>query len=348
MACNTDNSYHLALNSMFHSFHSPICEVYVRMMTETRIPNQICAYPGAIDRPVLPKSSTGPPGEARLWHNPAMQTPEIWEQLVSARQAYDESVSATYDEVLHEVSGRIAASGTVSKSDIGVLLFWKRLRADTPWVRALLSMSDHDVRRRTGEAVDAVRDETLTLPEAAGKGRSALTPLPGFGQGDALDDLDEQRKAAHPADKAHVADRRKTLLDRLSSGITETEIGRFPGYMAIVKYAAVAAYKNGAGDTALDSDDVERLWRASAGSAHGKRWPSFTLQTVRKGAPVAPHTFATEQFPDPAAITRILQLADKIVSYGVLRFADYSGYEPQLTQMLAEATKRLTAVIPKL
>lgn len=165
-----------------------------------------------------------------------------------------------------------------------------------------------------------------------------------------LDDLEEQRKAALPADKATMVDRRKTMLDRLSGSFTEEEISRFPGYMAIVKDAAITANRKGLNAPELnDADEIERLWRASAGSAHGKRWPAFTLQTVVKVLSVAPHTFvATTQIPDPAAITRILQLADAIVSYGVIQFANFAGYKPQLAEMMAAAKERLVAVVPKL
>jgi hypothetical protein len=44
----------------------------------------------------------------------------------------------------------------------------------------------------------------------------------------------------------------------------------------------------------------------------------------------------------------ILQLADAIVTYGVLRFADYAGCAPQLNDMIAAAAQRLAAVIPRL
>jgi hypothetical protein len=39
-----------------------------------------------------------------------------------------------------------------------MLSFWKRLRADTRWVRKLLGLGDIEVRRLTGPAVIAARD----------------------------------------------------------------------------------------------------------------------------------------------------------------------------------------------
>ncbi|MET3921916.1 hypothetical protein [Arthrobacter sp. UYEF20] len=164
-----------------------------------------------------------------------------------------------------------------------------------------------------------------------------------------LDDLDEQRKAA-------VGDERKTrlrlarqvVLERLEPFINEKEIGRFPGYMNAVKEAAATVAVKGSADADLaDPEVVERLWRASAGSAHGKRWPALELQIVEPGREISPGQFATDRTPDPGAITKVLKLADAVLTYGVLRFADYSGYTPQLTTIIGAAQEKLAAVIPR-
>ena len=164
-----------------------------------------------------------------------------------------------------------------------------------------------------------------------------------------LDDLDEQRRAAVSDErKTHLKRARQVVLDRLEPFISEKDIGRFPGYMSIVKHAAATVAAKGSGDADLvDPEFVERLWRASAGSAHGKRWPALELQIVKPRKEISPGLFATDRAPDPAAITRILKLADAVLTYGVLRFADYSGYEPQLTEMVASAQGRLASIIPR-
>ena len=99
--------------------------------------------------------------------------------------------------------------------------------------------------------------------------------------------------------------------------------------------------------SATETAEVERLWRASAGSADGKRWPSVELQIVLPKAEIGPRRYATELIPDPDAITRILKLADAVLTYGVLRFADYSGYAPQLGSMLTGANEGLSRLIPR-
>jgi hypothetical protein len=109
-----------------------------------------------------------------------------WKQLATARTAYERQVASAYDEVLVEVAARVQATGSIGKADIGALLLWKRLRADTPWARKLMSLPDIEVRTTTARAVDAVRDERASTPEAAFQGRRLLSSLPGFTTGDAL------------------------------------------------------------------------------------------------------------------------------------------------------------------
>lgn len=164
-----------------------------------------------------------------------------------------------------------------------------------------------------------------------------------------LHDLDEQRKAAStPEDKARVASVRTTLLERLGGYVAEADVPKFPGYMETVKYAAKIASQKGG--TTIDLDDpveIERLWRGSAGSAHGKRWPSLELQVVVRGEEYQSGQFRTAQIPNANVMTRIQKLADGVTSYGVLRFADFAGFEPQLTEILAAAATLLWDVIPK-
>ncbi|MBP2579563.1 hypothetical protein J3A78_000041 [Streptomyces sp. PvR006] len=112
--------------------------------------------------------------------------PEQWERLASARQAYADAVSPHYDETLRDVIQRASASGSIGKADIGALLLWKRLRADTPWAADLMALPDTDVRRAMAAAITSVRDPSLSRSAAAQAGRAALAHLPGFRTGDAL------------------------------------------------------------------------------------------------------------------------------------------------------------------
>jgi hypothetical protein len=153
-------------------------------------------------------------------------------RLVKAREDVDQKMSVSYDEVLDEVADRIAATGSIGKVDIGALLFWKRLRANTPWVAKLHGMADVTIRGVTAAAVAAVRDNSLEVAEAAGMGRAALSGLPGFSSGDAL--ASALLTAAAP-DRMAVYDRRaQSALAQL-----EIELGVAPGrygrYMRVVE-----------------------------------------------------------------------------------------------------------------
>lgn len=44
--------------------------------------------------------------------------------------------------MLEEVADRIRAAPSIGKSEIGALLFWKRLRAATTWVREVMTMQE--------------------------------------------------------------------------------------------------------------------------------------------------------------------------------------------------------------
>lgn len=159
-------------------------------------------------------------------------SPAILERLTTARADYHAGVSPYYDEVLNETAGRIDECGSIGKTDIGALLFWKRLRADTPWVRQLMAMPDADVRAATARVVEAVRDTSVEVPAAAATGRTALTALPGFTTGDAF--ASALLLAAAP-DRMAVYDRRvQKALDMLGIELTARP-GRYGRYMGIVE-----------------------------------------------------------------------------------------------------------------
>jgi hypothetical protein len=111
---------------------------------------------------------------------------QSWARILTAHGAYYAETSPAYDEVLQEVTERVRETGDIGKADIGALLFWKRLRADTPWVRHLLTIPDATVRETTARAVAIVNDSALPTPEAAGLARGTLSSLPGLQRGDAL------------------------------------------------------------------------------------------------------------------------------------------------------------------
>ncbi|MGY2747902.1 hypothetical protein [Arthrobacter sp. UYCu723] len=190
--------------------------------------------------------------------NQAAQTlePHAWDTLRDSHAAYVSGTSSVYDEVLREVAGRISAKGSIGKSDIGALLFWKRLRADTPWVRKLMTMPDEDVRAVTAKAVTAVNDELLAVPEAASAGRSALVTLPGFNRGDAI--ASALLLAAAPERMAVYDERARTALNTLGLPLSAAR-GRYGRYMELVEFLRSTAELHGHTWSARDVD-VALYW----------------------------------------------------------------------------------------
>jgi hypothetical protein len=144
---------------------------------------------------------------------------ENWSRLCRAHKEYNAEVGRAYDEVLHEVSERIAASGSIGKLDIGALVLWKRLRADTRWAKDLMGESELRIRLETAVAVAAVNDCELSTAEAAGKGRHALVQLPGFRNGAAL--ASALLTAAAPTRMAVYDERARRGLTELGLELTE-------------------------------------------------------------------------------------------------------------------------------
>jgi hypothetical protein len=155
-----------------------------------------------------------------------------------------------------------------------------------------------------------------------------------------LADWDEQKKAASGLDaKASMKKRRADALQRL--GLAE-DLLRTPSYLTLVRDATTHVRSQLPGANIGSAVAVERLWRASAGSAHGKKWPSteMTVNWEEHGWRIS--------LPDPAAITAILQLADKVTTYGVLRFAEQSGHHEKLADIQRAAMETVYGTVSKI
>jgi hypothetical protein len=199
------------------------------------------------------------------WHAQAMDEPNettlahnspVWETLRASHADYKSETSQEYDEILTEVAARIRATGSIGKTDIGALLFWKRLRANTPWVSQLMTMSEQDVRTATEKAVTAVNDLSLPVPKAASDGRAALSPLPGFRTGDAL--ASALLLAAAPERMAVYDRRARAGLKILDLDLSQAP-GRYGRYMKLVEDLRTTANMQGYTWTARDVD-VALYW----------------------------------------------------------------------------------------
>lgn len=163
-------------------------------------------------------------------------------QLVQGLSSYRGSVSSHYDEVLAAVSASVDEAGSVGKADIGALVLWKRISASTVWAARLNAMSDEEVREHTGRAVAAVRDRGLSNADAAGAGRAALSPVPGFKSGDAL--ASAVLVAAAPRRMAVYDRRAQAGLERLGLVLSSAR-GRYARYMGVIDALVAEAAADG-------------------------------------------------------------------------------------------------------
>jgi hypothetical protein len=145
-------------------------------------------------------------------------------------------LSPHYDDVLREVSDRIDASGSVGKSDVATLAFWKRIRTDS-WVESFLSLSEDRVREVTASVVVAARG--LDLIAAASKARELLRELPGFKTGSAMSSA--VLTAIRPSDLAVYDSNANKGLKRVELDLADDEPYHYAEYMRRIEQCRTEA-----------------------------------------------------------------------------------------------------------
>lgn len=149
-------------------------------------------------------------------------------------------------------------------------------------------------------------------------------------------DLQEHRKSqASTKARELVRTRDALLLKRIEGTFAEQEV-KPPSLLTVIQEASVA--------TDQDAEEVERVWRASSGAAHGKNWPSLSLQHVIPTVEYEPGQFRAVRIPDTEAMTEALLVAYEMTSYGALRFADFCGAD--IETLMKDARIWLAGVIP--
>lgn len=100
--------------------------------------------------------------------------------LIAALAEYRaRNVSGLYDETLEVVVERVRQASYLTKADIGSLVLWKRISAQTRWARNLGNTPDSKVREVTAKACELANADRL-IPDAGQEARWALTSLPGM------------------------------------------------------------------------------------------------------------------------------------------------------------------------
>jgi hypothetical protein len=149
-------------------------------------------------------------------------------------------------------------------------------------------------------------------------------------------DYDEHRKSfSDPAAKKSVTEMDALLVDRASPSFAADELNQ-PSHYSILRSTAVCAETK--------PDEIERVWRAASGSAHGRVWAALHLQHIVPLEEYEPGQYRTLRIPDADLMTEVLRIAERMTLYGVLRFADFSGAD--IGSLVDEAKRWLASVIP--
>ncbi|WP_413543667.1 hypothetical protein [Citricoccus nitrophenolicus] len=147
-------------------------------------------------------------------------------------------------------------------------------------------------------------------------------------------DLDEHRKSkADEEAKGAVSDRDRLLLQRVSSVFESDELRPPNGYLYVLQQACNPA------DLDVNVADLERIWRAASGAAHGMYWTNLDLQTIEVKEEYEPGQFRTQSYPDTALMAEALNTAASMVNYAVLKYLDWCGVDP--TEPMQEAIRWL-------
>lgn len=153
-------------------------------------------------------------------------------------------------------------------------------------------------------------------------------------------DIDEHAKSKADLDeKRRIREGDAKLLERVATRIPEAEIRPPNGYLHVLREAVVAD-----DSITLTQDEVERIWRAASGAAHGKYWPNIDLQSVVPGEEYEPGHFRALMFPDPAGIVEVMRAALHVTDVAALRFVDFSGAD--IPALIDEARLWLAERIP--
>lgn len=93
------------------------------------------------------------------------------------------NADGVYDETLNVVVERVRDVGYLTKADIGSLVLWKRISAQTRWASKLGLTADTCVREITSRAYELANDQSRSTPEAGQEARWVLNSLPGMSSG---------------------------------------------------------------------------------------------------------------------------------------------------------------------
>lgn len=150
-------------------------------------------------------------------------------------------------------------------------------------------------------------------------------------------DLHEHKRSkAALEEKRLITARDQALLARVADVFTADEIRPPSGYLWVLQQACRPE------DLDLQADQVERLWRAASGSAHGMYWPTQDLQTA-VDVSSSEGGVRRVRVADAQGVAEVLMAAYTMTQYAVLKYAQFSGAD--IWSLMKASSVWLTSVI---
>lgn len=149
------------------------------------------------------------------------------------------------------------------------------------------------------------------------------------------DYVEHRKSQSDPAAKKRIDEMDARLLERAADTFTAEDL-RPPNHYTVLRASAPVIE--------VEPDELEQIWRAASGAAHGKAWAANELQHVVTLDQYEPGQFRTFQIPDAGPMTRVLKVAEKMTLHGVLRHADF--VQADIGALAEEARLWLSSVIP--
>ena len=150
-------------------------------------------------------------------------------------------------------------------------------------------------------------------------------------------DVNEQLKAAVATEsRSELKGRRDEIFAKL--GVTARSF-RPPRYLDMIREAA-EFLDLGDSNPAMSPDGIERVWRSAAAAAHGKQWPESEFHDRTDAGDGLVYSV-----PKTEEISQVLQVAERLMSAGVVLFAMRAGRMESFHALWDEAVARLASRI---
>lgn len=139
-------------------------------------------------------------------------------------------------------------------------------------------------------------------------------------------DLEEHRKSyvdPESEEKRQIRKQDEELVARVSAEFNEEQIRPPKSYLWILQQACQAD------DLTLEARQVEKLWRAASGAAHGMHWTNLELtDVVAADEKREDGEFRAITVPDPKFMLEVLRASETMTTFAAVKYVLLLGEDP--------------------